>query len=233
QVHYDRKVKCEACHNSVAHGGIARRGETGEDDTNWNRERAVTAMVWENTATTMDDCMQCHFRRKASTDCKACHTGLNLPEYHQVAEFTFSHGTPAREKLEECNVCHGYAERKKMEVRSDHTVTNYSRENTFCRDCHSLRPERHTERWKFDHAARTKLNGKEGCLVCHDDRPKNTLELSITPTQCGTCHRGGTHRKNWRAAHPNFPIMITEQTRFSMDCMQCHTNKCLQCHVPD
>jgi nitrate/TMAO reductase-like tetraheme cytochrome c subunit len=225
KAHYDRNVRCESCHKSVAHGGIARRGETKLGGIGWTEDRAVTAMVWENTATTMDECMQCHFRRKVTTECKSCHTGLNLPDYHKPADFHFNHGTPSRTILGECNVCHGYAGTKKMEVDETTQVRDYSRQNTFCKSCHSSRPVTHTTSWPGQHGQVSERKGQEGCMVCHDNR--STEGLLPPRFNCGSCHPS-THRKGFKQSH--YPA-LAESTRPEYSCYNCHPqNRCISCH---
>jgi nitrate/TMAO reductase-like tetraheme cytochrome c subunit len=225
QAHYDSKVRCESCHRSVAHGGIARKGETKLSGLGWNEDRAVIAMAWENTAATMDDCMQCHFRRKVSTDCRTCHTGLNLPEYHQITNFNTKHGFAARTELEDCNICHGYAGTKKLEIRENTTVRDYSRENTFCKACHSIRPTGHTDRWNSQHGRLVGQGGEDGCLICHDNRDIDSLQLGVT--NCGSCHPS-THKKGFQMSH--WPE-IKAATRPNSTCYTCHpANRCTTCH---
>ena len=224
QLHYDKKIRCEACHNSVAHGGIARRGQTLLSGLGWSESRAADEMVWENTATTMDECMQCHFRRRVTTECKACHTGLNLPDYHQSVDFAFNHGVPARDLLDSCNVCHGYAGTRKMDVKVTTTVRNYSRENTFCVSCHSRRPMDHDHQWSRQHGVVVKRNGEDGCYVCHDNRDTGD---QITKMSCGICHPS-THKPGFKDKH--WPD-LTASSRPNHTCYTCHSAaRCTSCH---
>ncbi|EEG77726.1 NapC/NirT family cytochrome c [Dethiobacter alkaliphilus] len=225
QLHYDSRVSCEACHKSVAHGGIARRGETRAGST-WDEERAARAMAWENTAAPMDDCMQCHFRRRASVECAACHTGLNLPGYHQFADFNWNHGAAVRNDLEGCNICHGYAGTRLMEVDENTSIKRYARENTFCVDCHRQTPPSHETRWTVRHGDyATSGSGQEGCMVCHDNR--DTGEIRVTRSSCGQCHPS-PHTPGFQNKH--YPD-LTASSRPTQSCYMCHSaNNCTSCH---
>ncbi|MCW3491326.1 NapC/NirT family cytochrome c [Dethiobacter alkaliphilus] len=224
QVHRDSRVMCESCHSSVAHGGAARRGETSVAAI-WNEERAERTMVWENTTAPMDDCMQCHFRRRVTTECKACHTGLNLPTYHQVADFNTNHGAATRDDLEGCNVCHGYAGTRKMEVDNNTSIRTYSRENTFCADCHSTLPPSHENNWNRRHGIFAEGGQEEGCQICHDNRDAG--DLQITQTLCGMCHPS-PHNPNFKNRH--FPD-LTASSRPEPSCYMCHpADRCVGCH---
>jgi hypothetical protein len=227
ELHYDRKVSCVACHSSVVHGGIASRGET-VDLSDWDTSRAVTAMAWENTAMPMSDCMSCHALRKVTNDCSACHSGLDLPQYHLTADFGINHGTAAGEQLRDCNDCHGFSGRSVMEVAAQTTLRSYSRENQFCVGCHSTRPVTHTVRWPSQHGTSATRDGEDGCLICHDVGVTDSSgHLSFTNSNCGGCHPS-PHRAGWAINHR---LQLPASPRIDASCYRCHNeSRCTSCH---
>ena len=225
QAHLDRNVRCESCHRALAHGGAARRGETRFGGTGWDEQRANVTMAWKNTTAPMDDCMQCHFRRRVTTECKACHTGLNLPEYHQANDFHFNHGAEVNADLEGCNVCHGYAGTKKMSINERTTVRNYSRENSFCAFCHSKRPQSHTEQFPSEHGRLVRRSGDESCKICHDNREVGGFQ--VTQVYCGSCHPS-PHTPGFKNRH--WPD-LSAASRPDRSCYMCHpAGNCVGCH---
>lgn len=88
---------------------------------------------------------QCHDGEIAGNECQKCHTRKHVPEDHLRSDWLQIHAE--RVDTIECGECHAWTP-------------------DYCEECHSKRPESHTENWKTDHAERARDHG-EGCLVCH------------------------------------------------------------------
>ena len=191
----------------------------------------------------MDTCIECHESREITTECTACHTTGMVPDSHQEEGFkTKKHGEQAAEDLNSCNQCHKDMSKKKLEgyekasalvklLKVDNTQLQnknhktYSRENTFCLDCHNKRPESHTESFTSDHGALASKN-QETCSTCHDTN-KNDLSGS-NKVNCSSCHQN-KHRNNWRTNHP---IPVTGNQKPTESCYKCHVKKtCTNCHT--
>jgi hypothetical protein len=230
--HTASNVRCVSCHSGVAHGDIARRRITqkiGYDQ--WDKDQGLQEMARELTQPGMDACMSCHYRRKVTTDCSACHTDMYGPESHDLADFGINHGDWAREDLSDCNFCHGYVGPKKMDVLENTDIVEYSRYNSFCLNCHTSLPESHEKDSFFSvHGSRIVSGQKdqEGCLVCHDNNMRDIPQ--VTNTSCASCHPS-SHGKNWRRGH--YPAVGAGE-KISQECLSCHsTTTCLSCHTVD
>jgi hypothetical protein len=226
-LHALRKVNCSACHSAMAHGAIALRGETTLPEE-WDGSRALAAMARENTVKPMYECMDCHTLRKVSNDCTSCHVGMELPAYHLSEDFSQKHGISAYDELSACNTCHGYANRKMLQVAADTSIRGYVRENVFCRDCHGQRPITHGADWFGQHGKGARSSGNDYCLVCHDSGPTDATGISVNAqTSCGSCHIK-PHKDNYRTRH--FPA-LSASDRPGETCYSCHNqNQCILCH---
>lgn len=228
--HSDRRVRCVSCHSAVAHGDIARRAITRKVSyTDWDKDQGLQEMARELVQPSMDDCMSCHYRRKVSTDCSVCHTDMTGPDHHQLADFSVNHGDFARAELVDCNFCHGYSGAKKMQVKENTTVTEYSRSNRFCLSCHRARPATHSgDRFKNTHgnSILTGRKDKGDCLVCHDNNLAEDIPKA-TEVTCSSCHPA-KHGRNWRGGH--LPRLMPGEG-ISGKCFMCHSvDTCLSCH---
>jgi hypothetical protein len=122
------KLECVYCHNRVAHTYKLRNKIT--------------------TKPPMTLCLQCHNGKKATQECKACHTDKPIPENHKARDWFEKHGELSS-KID-CGSCHGW-------------VVNY------CNECHQKhRPSTHVGgvKWRSLHRERALLKPKT-CLVCH------------------------------------------------------------------
>lgn len=228
QDHTSSKVRCASCHSGVAHGDIARRGITkkvGYEE--WDSDQGLQQMAQELVQPDMDTCMSCHFRRRITMECSACHTDMYGPESHELADFGTNHGSWAREGLKDCNDCHGYEGLKKLEVKENTSLIKYTRDNTFCLSCHKKKPESHASGY-FEGHGRSIAQGlkqKDNCYVCHDNNiPEITRVTNIT---CSECHPA-KHGKDWQNSH--MPRVLPGQ-KLSYECLGCHSSAtCLACH---
>jgi hypothetical protein len=227
--HTDSRVRCVSCHSAVAHGDIAKRAITRKIDiSQWDEDEGLQQMARSLVQTNKTECMSCHYRRKVTTSCEACHGELLLPEYHEVQGFEKNHGYEASVELQDCNFCHGWTGPKKMEVTERTKLIDYSRNNRFCLSCHRVRPESHGgDVFKSTHgnAINTGQRETDGCIICHD---LNTTDLPVvTQVSCSSCHPA-KHSKNWRQGH--MP-MVPPGQGIQQSCFMCHSaNTCLNCH---
>lgn len=253
--HSKAGINCVACHSGVAHGNVDQSGLIKEeaDFSKWTISFAEKYMVKDNTEPKMNDCLECHNKRKVSTRCEACHSVISEPADHKEAGWGTSHGLKARQDLSYCNKCHSYSLTEKGKAL---TVAEYARGNNFCRECHKKRPASHGDNWMNVHSKRAKAD-REGCLVCHSDKePTGTEKDKVTSTYCFKCHGKAAaeavdgagasssssaagqesgenafryHASNWRKVHPQF---VKEQGIQKGKCFSCHSNdQCFRCHT--
>jgi nitrate/TMAO reductase-like tetraheme cytochrome c subunit len=247
--HKNKDVECIQCHSGVAHGKIANRKMTYQADyAKWDSKVGTAAMAdIKFIRPDMDTCMECHKARKATLECTACHTTGMFPKNHKKADFkTNTHGKQASTDLKDCNECHkdmsaeeleGYEEvstltkvlnkDKAQAPKKNHY--NYSKENTFCRDCHSKRPSSHTSNFMMEHGTHASEN-KQKCMACHEvQRSSNS---NISQVACASCHPS-SHSRNttWRTKHP---IQLKPNQKLQRSCYQCHSEPtCSTCHKPE
>ncbi|HEX3015446.1 MAG TPA: NapC/NirT family cytochrome c, partial [Desulfobacteria bacterium] len=156
QQHLAQSVLCVDCHSGVAHGQIAVRQETV--DGNWERWTAAMGkaqMGRQFTATGMKQCIDCHESRRVSTKCEACHTEIVMPPDHKTAKWLGQgeHGRQARINLAACDRCHSFSSTGQV-IHGLDKLTNYTRTNTFCAECHQKAPANHGPTWRIEHGAK-------------------------------------------------------------------------------
>lgn len=229
EAHTDKRVRCVSCHSAVAHGDIARRAVTRKIDIEkWDEDEGLQQMARSLVSTNKSECMSCHYRRKVTTECASCHGQMDLPDYHDVNGFESNHGAAVRERLEDCNKCHGWTGPKKMVVNEKTHFIGYSRENRFCISCHRAKPDSHADdRFKSTHGNLLTVQGKskDNCFTCHDN---NVVDVpQVTMITCATCHPS-KHGTAWRDRHmPPIP----PGKALNPTCMLCHSaESCLSCH---
>jgi nitrate/TMAO reductase-like tetraheme cytochrome c subunit len=243
--HINKGIECVQCHSGVAHGKIADRKMTFQADYDkWNQEVGTSAMAdTKFTSPDMDTCMECHKARNVSTACKTCHTTGMVPKSHKQPDFkTKTHGVLAGKQLKECNECHKYMSTDKLEgydnaspldkyLKQDSQQQkknqyDYAKENTFCQNCHLVRPESHENGFINKHGKLVEAN-QNTCLACHDI--KRTSSPSKNPVNCSSCHPS-SHSKNpnWRNNHPiqvgniKGPIELCYTCHVKQSCKSCH-----------
>jgi nitrate/TMAO reductase-like tetraheme cytochrome c subunit len=245
--HKDEDVSCTQCHSGIAHAKIADRKMTYKTDyIKWDDETGKTIMADQKyVKPDMDTCTDCHKARKITTECSACHTTGMVPESHQEDQFARTHGIDAAEDLASCNDCHqdmstvkleGYGETSPIAKYLDNdkqpakNYLNYAKENTFCIDCHNVRPESHDKKFISNHGLLAEKN-QESCLACHDIKKttNTTTATSTSQIYCSSCHPS-THSQNekWREHHP---VPISPNQKLTETCFDCHREqKCTSCH---
>jgi nitrate/TMAO reductase-like tetraheme cytochrome c subunit len=241
--HKDEDVTCIQCHSGVAHGEIADREMTFKTDyEKWDSDLGVAAMAdlkWTRPA--MDTCMECHESRQITTECSACHTTGMLPKSHEKADFkSKTHGKQAKAELNDCNSCHKYMSTEQLEGyeddsilekyikndsgKSEKTERSYAKENTYCLDCHKLRPESHSASFFSSHGTQAS-NNEENCYTCHE--PNRSNNASSNTVNCSSCHQM-KHLNNWRKNHP---VTVGNVSKPQESCYTCHVKKtCSNCH---
>jgi nitrate/TMAO reductase-like tetraheme cytochrome c subunit len=243
--HKTEGVECIQCHSGTAHGKIADRKMTYQADyLKWDDKVGTAAMSeikWIRPD--MDTCMECHKARKVTTECTACHTTGMVPESHKDENFKKElHGKQASEDLKDCNVCHKDMSTKPLDdyeevstltkflkkenetkqVKKNHY--DYAKENTFCKDCHSKRPESHNRYFMKEHGELASKD-KQKCLACHNYQEAGNVNTSMVA--CSSCHP---------AMHKNFrkdrhPVPLAENQDVTKYCYTCHVKRtCSSCH---
>jgi nitrate/TMAO reductase-like tetraheme cytochrome c subunit len=244
--HKNEGIKCTQCHQGVAHGKIADRKMTYQADYQKWDDALGKAVMSESKYMKPDmaTCMKCHTARKITTECKACHETGMYPDTHQSKLFKLqSHGTHARDDLNLCNSCHYYMSAKEIDGLAKVTTINkflkkenkapklsefdYAKQNTFCKECHSLRPASHGSLFLGNHGELASKN-KEKCLACHNyQQAGNQVQTSIV--SCASCHPSMHKDKSYKSRHP---VPLAEENQKVTDfCYTCHSeNICKTCH---
>ncbi|MCT8137712.1 NapC/NirT family cytochrome c [Anaerobacillus sp. CMMVII] len=244
-IHDEKEVFCVTCHAGVAHGKVSENRVTYRTDFDlWDEDLANHFMTdTKYVKPQMEKCMDCHELKQAPLTCETCHTTGMLPTDHKEKDFvTKQHGSLAEKDLLSCDSCHSYMSEKKIKelqeqksytkflttdpVDKSMTVQQYAKQNTFCSDCHSERPESHKSATYFlNHGKRVSENEQQ-CLTCHEnDRYTQNTISNIT---CASCHPSG-HNPNWEQRHPT-PLSATQ--KFERTCLSCHVEEtCTSCHV--
>ncbi|EEG78220.1 cytochrome c3 family protein [Dethiobacter alkaliphilus] len=227
--HEDVNIDCMECHQGVVHTNISTRDFTLSTNVEqWTAAFASTQMAYEYRNLDMKECMDCHEALQADNSCEACHQVIVYPDSHNAPNFMTDHGRQAYQDLESCDFCHSWTRRNAEEVEHSDPVAAYARENSLCYECHLQRPEGHDERYRLNHAKDARINGTQGCMVCHNVQlgGNNQGEFSnITPVNCSNCHQG-RHRDGWRIKHPT-PV----ENGLEQDCLRCHSPRvCGDCH---
>ncbi|CRK81392.1 cytochrome c3 family protein [Neobacillus massiliamazoniensis] len=245
--HLAKDIKCTACHSGVAHGKISERNVTFKSDyTKWDDALGKSMMSdVKFTSPKMETCMECHQARNVSTACKTCHKNSMVPSSHKQANFkTQDHGKLAERDIKKCNSCHQYMSEDAItgiqdipasqqflntgtvNQKSSISAQDYAKENTFCKKCHTTKPQSHVKGFVNLHGAITKQQGTKTCLACHDTQ--KTGFNKTTNITCSSCHPAMHEGKNYKEHHP---INLTGVTAPNASCYTCHNKpKCTSCH---
>ena len=146
----------------------------------------------------MDNCMECHTERNATSECAACHPTIlqtTKPESHDEM-WTRRHGPVCRAGTEpgsdRCELCH---------------------KETDCASCHqTMLPQNHTQQWRRSGHGVTAGLDRETCATCHQ------------PSSCVSCHaesKPRTHVGNFGAPKDNHCLSCHEPVQ-SEGCGACH-----------
>jgi nitrate/TMAO reductase-like tetraheme cytochrome c subunit len=243
--HKDKEIKCSQCHQGVAHGKIADRKMTYQTDYGKWDDMLGRAVMSEPKFIKPDmaTCMECHTARKITTECTACHKTGMVPDTHQRKGFKFeTHGSHARKDLKNCNSCHSYMSsleiegleevptlnkflKKNDENKSKVSEFDYAKQNTFCKDCHSLRPPSHSKLFLREHGELASKN-KEKCLACHNYQLTSNIQTSMV--SCSSCHPSMHKNNSYKERHP---VPLAENQKVTDFCYTCHAEPtCSACH---
>ncbi|PKQ29552.1 MAG: hypothetical protein CVT60_04725 [Actinobacteria bacterium HGW-Actinobacteria-10] len=96
---------------------------------------------------TMAGCLTCHDGEKAKNDCWACHTEKGAPDTHATKDWLIAHADHSTDP--ECETCHKW------------------RDESWCVECHSHRPQSHTSDWRAVHGDRIQTH--RSCEACHEE----------------------------------------------------------------
>ena len=243
--HENKGVECVQCHSGVAHGKVADRKRTYSTDLDkWDSQVGTAAMSdIKFIRPDMDTCIECHKARKITTECSACHKTGMVPKSHKKEDFaTKTHGKQAAANLQKCNQCHKdmssvplegyediptvtkYLNKDQVTTQKTKSQYDYAKENTFCKDCHSKRPESHSSSWMKEHGNQASKD-KQECLACHNYQQAGGISTSMVA--CSSCHPA-MHKGFDKQRHP---IPLAEKQNVTEYCYTCHVkNKCTACH---
>jgi nitrate/TMAO reductase-like tetraheme cytochrome c subunit len=244
--HLAKDIKCTQCHSGVAHGKIAERNVTFKSDyEKWDTSLGKSMMSdIKFTSPKMETCIECHEARDVSTACKTCHSSSMVPKSHKTETFkTGTHGQAAKKDVAKCNSCHQYMSEEEIKdikdvpasqqflstgtvnQKNSISATEYAKENTFCKKCHTTRPPSHVKGFVNLHGPIAKKS-TEKCLTCHDYQ--NTGFNKTNNVTCSSCHPASHGDKTFKERHP---IDLTGVTKPSDLCYTCHYKpKCSKCH---
>lgn len=243
--HKKEGIECTQCHSGIAHGKVAQRKITYKSDYGkWNGKLGQSVMSdLKYTRPMMDTCMDCHRVRNVTLECSACHTTSMLPEDHTTKIFKEGgHGKIEASQLPYCDKCHSYMSKKEYDLfeesssvakfinkentisKPEVSISQYSKTNTFCKDCHGIRPESHKQDlFLMKHGVLSKVNNN--CFTCHDNRISD--DSPVTNVACASCHPA-SHKKMWRNTHP---VNVNNGQKFNKTCLTCHVEEyCVRCH---
>lgn len=170
---------CDGCHSTVAHGSAVR---------------------WAQDAT-MEDCVDCHERVGAATECEACHTGDRGARQRTRGPWQITHGknwqkTHGMGDLDGCSTCHP---------------------DDFCSKCHGVAFP-HPLDFGATHGAQA-LEDPSACAVCHKSREQF----------CDACHMMPMpHPEDFVRSHSSLSEDTTDprcvRCHVESDCVACHEN---------
>lgn len=243
--HEQLGVSCVKCHTGVAHGNIAKKRATLRTDySKWDLSMGKSFMQDEkNVRPDMETCMKCHQVRKATVECKSCHTTSMYPDTHKTDAFkNGNHGKLAAKDIAYCDSCHKYMSKEQVESTKESkayekflgkntgktqitTAASYAKTNTFCKDCHSKQPASHKEDLFLMNHGLMADQDKNRCFTCHDNRVMG--DSPVTKIACGNCHQN-MHKREWRTGHP---VDLPARPQVTQFCYTCHTESiCSRCH---
>ena len=223
--HIAKGIKCVQCHAGVAHGLVAERGASMASEIPfdmWTSEVGAKQMAPQFSRPRMDTCVTCHIKEGQTTSCTKCHSEIGVPASHKdQATWKVGHGVTARADVKACDKCHSYGF---VEPIGDKklTVEQYARDNQFCLDCHTKRPDNHAskedEGWLSAHKVVVKAKGIENCLACHDTKPGAKPVVEAKPGEKHEESKGEIDR-----------LITSGRTKDQMVnkvyCSQCHGTK--------
>ncbi|WP_404329911.1 NapC/NirT family cytochrome c [Mesobacillus maritimus] len=249
--HKTEGITCVQCHSGVAHGKISDRRVTYKSDYDkWSETQGKLLMTdTKYTKPQMQTCMDCHRVRNAPLECQACHETTMLPDNHKTKEFKVGgHGKIEPAELQNCEKCHSYMSTESYDLFKESAsytkflnkdkenphedlnnpeVSQYAKTNTFCKDCHGIRPESHKQSlFLMNHGMLSKDNNN--CFTCHDNRIVS--DAPVTNVACASCHPS-MHPGEWKSRHP---VPLSDSQKFDRSCLQCHVEStCTKCHSLD
>ncbi len=224
--HLAKGLTCIKCHPGVAHGTIAERQVTIDGDfARWTATVGRENMARGFLVLKMDQCVSCHKDNKGPLTCESCHQEIVRPPTHGQVSWVNAgeHGRAAYQDVQACNKCHSNTLSFKTQRSSDQ-VASYARNNTYCVQCHRIKPPGHGAGWNVQHGVQARQD-QRGCLVCHEQATAKKSD-QIAATVCMECHR-----PHHGFPGPSHPIPLTRGTQPDGRCWQCHPqDTCAACH---
>ncbi len=185
-------VLCVKCHSGVVHAKIADRGLTVKgrlsDPDAWNVDEARKVSTRYYLQPSMWVCLECHRGANVTRECSACHTSIDTLPSHEVPTWKADHGKTARAGIGDCTKCHVIpGEPKFITPSTGDIAADFARAQSFCYNCHLVRPEMHGDSMLAAHPAIAAERGVRNCLTCHD-KTKPEPGKNVTGTYCNQCH---------------------------------------------
>lgn len=232
--HLKQGIACVACHGGVAHGYIAERGLTTQEEYGtWNVAKAEKVSKFDDTKTAMEACLDCHEQVNRGKQPWQDNEGVGKTEKQRVDERRALVQTAAESK--------GNLEEVAQPVVATSIATNL-RAPIRCAPCHSniKTPFNHAGPvWGTGHG----VTARQDVRYCADCHSRQQIRALITPQTdvkdyarsdpfCITCHqkRPSGHlasKKEWLPAHP----AIVESKEAS-NCLTCHDVQKFSTPVP-
>ena len=185
-------VLCVKCHSGVVHAKIADReltvsGKLSDLDA-WNVDEAKKVSTNYYLQPSMWVCLECHKSANVTRECNACHTSIPSLPSHEAPTWKSTHGKTARTGIGDCTKCHVIpGEPQFIKKSTGDIAADFARAQSFCYDCHLVRPEMHEKSMIPIHPAKVAERGIQNCLACHD-KAKPEPGTNITTTYCNQCH---------------------------------------------
>lgn len=211
ELHGEKGVSCVQCHSGVAHGNIAGRAVT-KDDNNvsvWTDKEGQENMTAEFVRPDMDTCVACHMDpasfgvkdvKSVTWSCEACHKNIYTPQSHNPSMWLGVHGLDAEKDLKSCVGCHAIGATKGFEangimkiVNPNPQVQDYVWKTDFCANCHSQKPKDHQDKsqWMPSHKDAVANKQLKNCVACHSIQQAKVGETLKSPAKvvsCNNCH---------------------------------------------
>ncbi len=153
-------INCVQCHSGVAHAHLAEweiaNQKITDDYPQWDAKMAEEVVANYNQLN-MWSCIGCHKEKEITTECSACHSGIDGLPSHEVNEWEVIHGDKGRENIDECISCHSIpGEEKFIKPSTGDEIADFARANQFCYECHLKKPGSHNESMLTNHTSQNR-----------------------------------------------------------------------------
>ncbi|MHB1420092.1 MAG: cytochrome c3 family protein [Bacillota bacterium] len=190
--HDAKGIACVNCHAGIVHAKVTERHIVNQKDyddySKWTPTLAKKIATDYYYQPDMWTCITCHKALNVTTKCSVCHKAIPSLPSHDQAAWKDKHGISARQNIGQCTQCHSKPDvPRKLELSTGDPAADFARLNDFCYNCHTKKPDFHTDNMHADHPSFAVERGVQNCLTCHDtEQPKPTE--NVTGTYCNQCH---------------------------------------------